>query len=58
MRVVDRSVLKLIGMWLETPVYESGETGGEGEKWSRSEKGTPQGGVITPRTQRITWVRL
>src|ERR1022692_4784942 len=25
MRVVDRSVLKLIRMWLETPVYDSGE---------------------------------
>src|SRR5712664_2207877 len=32
MRVVDRSVLKLIRMWLETPVYESGEKGGKGEK--------------------------
>jgi len=57
MRVVDRSVLKLIRMWLETPVYESGGEGGKREKWSRSEKGTPQGGVMTPRTQKITWVR-
>jgi RNA-directed DNA polymerase len=48
MRVVDRSVLKLIRMWLETPVYERGGEGGEGEQWSRSEKGTPQGGVISP----------
>jgi RNA-directed DNA polymerase len=48
MRVVDRSVLKLIRMWLETPVYDSAKEGGEGEKWSRSEKGTPQGGVISP----------
>jgi RNA-directed DNA polymerase len=48
MRVVDRSVLKLIRMWLETPVYDAGGKGGEGEKWSRSEKGTPQGGVISP----------
>src|SRR5438874_9079245 len=48
LRVVDRSVLKLIRMWLETPVYESGKEGGEREKWSRSEKGTPQGGVISP----------
>jgi RNA-directed DNA polymerase len=48
MRVVDRSVLKLIRMWLEVPVYDSGEKGGKGEKWSRSEKGTPQGGVISP----------
>lgn len=48
MRVVDRSVLKLIRMWLETPVYDAGKEGGEGGKWSRSEKGTPQGGVISP----------
>jgi RNA-directed DNA polymerase len=48
MRVVDRSVLKLIRMWLETPVYERGKEGGDGGKWSRSEKGTPQGGVISP----------
>jgi RNA-directed DNA polymerase len=54
MPVVDRSVLKLIRMWLETPVVEPGGDGGEPEKWSRSKQGTPQGGVITPRTQKIT----
>ena len=48
MRVVDRSVLKLIRMWLETPVVEPGGDGGEPGKWSRSKKGTPQGGVISP----------
>jgi RNA-directed DNA polymerase len=48
MRVVDRSVLKLIRMWLETPVVEPGGSGGGPGKWSRSEKGTPQGGVISP----------
>ena len=48
MRVADRSVLKMIRMWLETPVYDSGKEGGESEKWSRSEQGTPQGGVISP----------
>jgi len=48
MRVVDRSVLKLIRMWLETPVMEPGGEGGKPAKWSRSEKGTPQGGVISP----------
>lgn len=48
MRVVDRSVLKLIRMWLETPVVDPGGAGGDGEKWSRSEKGTPQGGIISP----------
>ncbi len=48
MRVVDRSVLKLIRMWLDVPVVEPGGGGGEPAKWSRSQKGTPQGGVISP----------
>jgi RNA-directed DNA polymerase len=48
MRVVDRSVLKLIRMWLETPVVEPGGEKGEPDKGSRSKQGTPQGGVISP----------
>jgi RNA-directed DNA polymerase len=48
MRITDRSVLQLIRMWLETPVVEGGGSSGEPEKWSRSGKGTPQGGVISP----------
>ena len=48
MRVVDRSVLKLIRMWLETPVVEPDGNQGEPGKWSRSKQGTPQGGVISP----------
>jgi RNA-directed DNA polymerase len=48
MRVVDRSVLKLIRMWLETPVVEPGGNAGEPARWSRSKQGTPQGGVISP----------
>src|SRR5712691_7562485 len=48
MRVVDRSVLTLIRMWLEVPVVEPGGSGGEPAKGSRSQKGTPQGGVSTP----------
>ena len=47
MRVVDRSVLKLIRMWLETPVVEPGGEG-QPERWSRPRKGVPQGGVISP----------
>lgn len=47
MRVVDRSVLKLIRMWLESPVVEEGEPGPPGRR-RRSRRGTPQGGVISP----------
>ena len=48
MRITDRRVLQLIRMWLESPVVEGGGGSGEPEKWSRAEKGTPQGGVISP----------
>ena len=46
-RVTDRSVLGLIRMWLEAVVVEPGEDG-TGGKVTRNEKGTPQGGVISP----------
>jgi RNA-directed DNA polymerase len=46
-RVTDRSVLGLIRMWLEAVVVEPGEDG-TGGKRTRNEKGTPQGGVISP----------
>jgi RNA-directed DNA polymerase len=50
MRVVDRSVLKLIAMWLKAPVVEvvEGRGGGGEGTGKRNRKGTPQGGVISP----------
>lgn len=45
-RVADRSVLHLIRQWLKTPVKERDERGRP--RISRSERGTPQGGVISP----------
>ncbi len=49
MRVVDRQVLKLIRMWLESPVVDDREGGPP----RRSKKGTPQGGVISPLLANI-----
>jgi RNA-directed DNA polymerase len=46
MRIVDRSVLKLIQMWLKAPIEE--ENGHGGKKVTRNDRGTPQGGVISP----------
>ena len=46
--VVDRSVLKLIRMWLEAPGVERSEGQGGSSTWSRPKKGTPQGGVASP----------
>jgi RNA-directed DNA polymerase len=48
-RIVDGDILKLIKMWLKTPVEETDRdgrkrmTGGKGSK-----RGTPQGGVVSP----------
>jgi RNA-directed DNA polymerase len=54
-RIVDRDMLRLIKMWLKVPVEERDENGKprvSGGKGSTC--GTPQGGVMTPRTQKIT----
>ena len=48
-RIADRSVLKLIRMWLRCPVVEEDGKG----SGRRSRKGTPQGGVISPLLANI-----
>ena len=50
-RIADRSVLKLIRMWLRCAIVEEGE-GGE-RKVTKPDKGTPQGGVISPLLANI-----
>jgi len=47
MRIADRSVLKMIRMWLKSPVVERTEGGGTKTE-GKNQKGTPQGGVISP----------
>jgi RNA-directed DNA polymerase len=47
MRIADRSVLHLIRQWLKSPVVEWGAGGGTTTS-GRPDKGTPQGGVISP----------
>jgi RNA-directed DNA polymerase len=51
MRVVDGSVLRLIEQWLEAVVEERDENGSRRRR--RNDKGTPQGGVISPLLANI-----
>jgi RNA-directed DNA polymerase len=52
MRIADRSVLALIRMWLKSAVVEKRKGGGTTTS-GRREKGTPQGGVISPLLSNI-----
>jgi len=45
-RIADRQVLSLIRMWLTAPIIEKDERGQTRNK--RPDRGTPQGGVISP----------
>ena len=56
-RIVDKHMLHLIQLWLKVPVEERDEKGKKRLTGGKdNDRGTPQGGVITPRTQKITWV--
>jgi len=50
-RLADRQVLKLIRMWLESPVVETDDRGRT--QATRPKQGTPQGGVISPLLANI-----
>jgi len=52
MRIADRQVLKLIRNWLKAPIVEDKGKGKPGGV-TRSRKGTPQGGVISPLLANI-----
>lgn len=45
-RIADRSVLRLIRLWLTSPIVETDEQGQTTA--TRPKQGTPQGGVISP----------
>ena len=45
-RIVDKQILKLIRMWLKAPIVEEREDGKK--EYKGNDKGTPQGGVISP----------
>ena len=45
-RIADKSVLKLISLWLKCPVIETDDKGKK--RLSHPDRGTPQGGVISP----------
>ena len=51
MRITDRSVLRLIQMWLECELVEIDAKGKQ--HCTRSDKGTPQGGVISPLLSNV-----
>ena len=54
-RICDRRMLRLLKLWLKAPVAERGPGGGwrfRGGK--RATCGTPQGGLMTPRTHKVT----
>lgn len=50
-RIVDRGILNLVQQWLSAPVIEPNGTNGPAGR--KNDKGTPQGGVISPLLANI-----
>ena len=50
-RIVDKHILRLIKMWLKAPIAEETEEGKK--RYKGNDKGTPQGGVISPLLANI-----
>ncbi len=50
-RIVDKQILKLIKMWLKAPIVEEREDGKK--EYKGNDKGTPQGGVVSPLLANI-----
>lgn len=50
-RIVDKYILRLIKMWLKAPIVEEQPDGKK--QVHRNDKGTPQGGVISPLLANI-----
>jgi len=50
-RIVDKHILWLVKMWLRAPIVEEREAGKK--EYKRNDKGTPQGGVISPLLANI-----
>ena len=56
-RVSDGTMLKLIRAWLRAPIHEPDPAGGPPRR-RRNERGTPQGGVISPLLANLFLNRL
>lgn len=52
-RIADRSVLRLIRMWLKSDIVERDKKSGKTKKITKPKEGTPQGGVISPLLANI-----
>ncbi len=50
-RIMDKQILKLTKMWLKAPIVEEREDGRK--EYKGNDKGTPQGGVISPLLANI-----